>query len=174
MTKGGSALYKGLYFVFIAVVLALIFYIGFGVLSGYEQPFFNLTLLPVFMASNVILSIIVYAVSVRDVPEDNGAALAAGMRRPVIILVCALALSAVFPAISLIGLYPVYMAVFHLIILFYAGISLCAVIIADVIFLRRAGTALTGYNRYIFPVAVLISLGISYMTLHVFRLLTFS
>ena len=174
MTKDGHKFYKGIYFVFVSVVIALILYIGFGTLSRYERPFFNLTLLPVFVASNVIFSIIVYAVSVRDMPEDKGEALAAGMRRPVIILVCALALSAVFPAISLIGLYPVYMAIFHLIILFYAGISLCAVIIADVIFLRRTGITLTGYIRYIFPVVVFISLGISYMTLHVFRLLTFS
>lgn len=155
-------------------MIALIFYIGFGTIFEYEQPFYNLFLFPVFLIASLILSIIEYTVSVSDSPHNNGNVLTVRMRRSILILVSALLLSAVFPAISLKDLYPVTMAIFHLMILFFAGFSLGAVIVADVIFLSRIGITLSGPNKYIFPFAVLVSLGISYMALHLFRLLTVS
>jgi hypothetical protein len=80
-------------------------------------------------------------------------------------------LSALFPASAIVGLYPVQMAVFHLLILFYAGMSLGAVSLSGALYLSRNGIYLSLLNKYVFTFAVLISLGISYMTVYVFGLL---
>jgi hypothetical protein len=60
------------------------------------------------------------------------------------------------------------MAMFHLLMLFYAGISVGAVSASAVIFLLRNGNYVYLFNKYAFTFAVLLSLGISYMTLIMF------
>lgn len=159
---------KCLYFILISLLTASLFYIFFGSLFSYDHPFFNLMLFPVFIVSQVILSLIVYIVSLRGRSgklRENSPVRAI---KTVFILVSALILSAIFPASSMIGLYPVHMAMFHLLMLFYAGISLGAVSASVVIFLCRNGNYVSLLNKYLFTFAVLLSLGISYMTLFMF------
>lgn len=90
------------------------------------------------------------------------------VRNTVLILVSAMILSAVFPASALVGYYPVHMAMFHLLMLFYEGISVGAVSTSAVIFLLRNGNYVSLFNKYACTFAVLLSLGISYMTLFMF------
>ncbi len=156
----------------ISTLFATVFYLCSGALFGYGHPFFSLSLFPIFLLGNIILGLIVFALSFRDNPEGEGGNISAGIVKTILIFLSALILSAVFPATSLVGLYPVSMAVFHLLILFYAGLSLGAVSVSGAIFLWRTGSSAAGLGRYVFPFAVLVSLGISYMTLHLFGLLT--
>jgi hypothetical protein len=165
---------KGLYFILISTLAASLFYVFFGIALGYEPPFFMLRLLPVFLGAHVILSIAVYAVSLRGESRKMREGIASRVRRTILILVSALILSALFPASAVVGLYPVQMAVFHLLILFYAGISLGAVSLSGALYLSRDGINLSLLNKYVFTFAVLISLGISYMTVYVFGLLPVS
>lgn len=165
---------KGLYFILISTLTASLFYMFFGALFKYEHPFFNPTLFPVFLGSQIILSLIVYTVSLRGGSRKMRESMPFRVRKTIFILVSALILSAVFPASAMVGLYPVQMAMFHLLILFYAGISLGAVSLSGVVFLWRNGNYLSLLNKYVFTFAVLISLGISYMTLFMFGLLPVS
>lgn len=153
----------------VSTLFATFFYLCLGALFGYGHPFFSLLLFPIFLAGNTVLGVTVFALSFRDKGEKN---IIAGTVKPILILVSALILSAVFPATALVGLYPVSMAMFHLLILFYAGLSLGAVSISGAVFLWRTGSSAAGLGRYVFPFAVLVSLGISYMTLFMFGLLT--
>jgi hypothetical protein len=165
---------KGIYFVLISTLSASLFYVFFGTALGYERPFFILPLFPVFLGAHIILSIMVYTVSLRGESRKMKAGMASRVRRTVFILVSALTLSALFPASSVAGLYPVQMAAFHLLILFYAGISLGAVSLTGGLFLWRNGIYLSLLNKYVFTFAVLISLGISYITVYMFGLLPVS
>jgi hypothetical protein len=162
---------KGLYFIFVSTLAASLFYVFFGTAFRYEHPFFIISLFPVFLGAHVIFSTVVYAVSLRGESRKVKAGMTSRVRRTVFILVSALILSALFPASAMVGLYPVQMAVFHLLILFYAGISLGALSLTGALFLRRNGIYLSLLDKYIFTFAVLISLGISYMTVYVFGLL---
>ncbi len=165
---------KGIYFVSISTLAAFLLYVFFGTALGYERPFFILPLLPVFLGAHVILGTVVYAVSLRGESRKMKAGMTSRLRRTVFILVSALMLSALFPASSILGVYPVQMAAFHLLLLFYAGISLGALSLAGTLFLLRSGISLSLLNKYVFTFAVLISLGISYMTVYMFGLLPVS
>lgn len=158
----------------LSTLAASLFYVFFGTAFDYEHPFFILQLFPAFLGAHVILSIVVYAVSLRGESRKMRAGVASRVRRTVFILVSALILSALFPASALLGLYPVQMAVFHLLILFYAGISLGAVSVSSALFLSRSGIYLSLLNKYVFTFAVLISLGISFMTVYMFGILPVS
>ena len=162
---------RGLYFILISTLIASVFYVLFGTALKYEHPFFNLSLFPVFLGAHIILSVVIFAVSLRGDSRKMRADMTGRIRRTVFILLSALILSAVFPASALLGLYPVQMAAFHLLILFYAGISLGALSLSGALFLWRNGNYLFLLNKYVFTFAVLISVGISYMTVYVFGLL---
>jgi hypothetical protein len=162
---------KGLYFILVSTLAASLLYVFFGTAFGYEHPFFILRLLPVFLGAHVILSIVVYAVSLHGDSRKMRAGMASRARNILLILVSALILSALFPASAVVGLYPVQMAVFHLLILFYAGMSLGAVSLSGALYLSRSGIHLSLLNKYVFTFAVLVSIGISYMTVYVFGLL---
>lgn len=162
---------KGLYFVLISTLAAALFYVFFGTVFEYRQPFFVISLFPLFLGAHVILSVVVYTFSLRSDTKKLRAGMAGRARRTVFILVSALILSALFPASAVVGLYPVQMAMFHLLILFYAGISLGALSLAGALLLLRNGIHLSLLNKYVFTFAVIISLGISYMTVQMFTLL---
>jgi len=116
----------------------------------------------------------IYLISFRDNFKDKTQKSTARTRDTVLVLVAALILSAVFPATALIGIYPVTMAMFHLLILFYAGISLSALSLAGILTLWRNGAVISALNKCVFTISILISLAISYMTLYLFRLLPFN
>ena len=153
-------------------LFATVFYLCLGALFKYEHPFFNLSLFPIFLVGNTVLGVSVFALSFRDNPDGQEKNIIAGTGKPILILVSALILSAVFPASAFAGLYPVSMAMFHLLILFFAGLSLGALSISGATLIWRSGSSFSGLNGYVFPFALLVSLGISYMTLHLFSLLT--
>lgn len=163
---------KGLYFVLLSALAATVFYVFFGTILEYRQPFFIVTLFPFFLGSHVVFSVVVYILSLRGNTKKLREAMVAKARRTVLILVSALILSAMFPASAVVGLYPVHMAMFHLLILFYAGISLGAISISGAFFLLRNGIYLSLFNKYVFTFAVIVSLGISYMTVRVFTILS--
>lgn len=162
---------KGFYFVLISTLAASLFYVFFGTVFEYRHPFFVISLFPLFLGAHVVLSVVVYALSLRSDTKKLRAGMAGRARRTVFILVSALILSALFPASAVVGLYPVQMAMFHLLILFYAGISLGALSLAGALYLLRNGIHLSLLNKYVFTFAVIISLGISYMTVRMFTLL---
>ena len=130
---------KGIYFVLISTLSAFLFYVFFGTASRYEHPFFNP---PAFSRLSGDSRNSQYhglcGVVTRRIEENEGGD-GPRVRRTVFILVSALILSALFPASAVVGLYPVRMAVFHLLILFYAGISLGAVSLSGALFLWRNG-----------------------------------
>ena len=174
MTTETGDIYKGIYFVLLSTLLAGCFYLLFGLLYGFEHPFFSLILFLIFLGANFILSLVVYAVSIRDHKNEMAQGITVRVRNTILILVSALVLSILFPASASLGLYPLSMAVFHLLILFLAGLSLSALNVSGVIYLWRNGTSVKGFNRFVFPFALIISLGISYMTFYLFRLLPIS
>lgn len=174
MRGRASYQYKGLYFVMVSVLLAIAFYFCFALFFRSEHPFFNISLFPVFLAAQVILTLMIYLISFRDNFKEETQKSTARTRATVSVLVAALILSALFPAAALIGIYPVTMAMFHLLILFYAGISLGALSLSWILTLWRYGAAISPLNKYVFTFTVVISLAISYMTLYLFRLLPFN
>lgn len=174
MTRQIADLYKGVYFVLLSTLFAAFFYLLFGFFYGYEHPFFNLTLFLIFLGANLILSLVVYTVSAGDVKNESSEGITIRVRNTLLILLSALALSVLFPASTKLGLYPISMAVFHLLILFCAGLSLSALNVTGVIFLWRVGSSVKGFNSVVFTFALIISLGISYLTFYLFRLLSVS
>ena len=159
---------KGFYFVLISTLAASLFYVFFGTVFDYRHPFFLIPLFPVFLGAHMMLSVVVYIFSLRGDTKKLRESMASRSRRTVFILVSALILSALFPAGATFGLYPVRMAMFHLLILFYAGISLGALSLAGAIFLIRDGIRLSLLNKYVFTFAVVVSLGISYLAVRIF------
>lgn len=166
--------YKGLYFVPVSILLATAFYFCFAVVFRSEHPFFNISLFPVFLTAHIVLTLIIYLISFRDNFKDGTQQSTVRTRATVLILVSALILSAVFPTFAFIGIYPVTMAMFHLLILFYAGISLGALSLSGIITLWRNGAVISALNKCVFTLTVLISLAVSYMTLYLFRLLPYN
>ncbi len=169
-----SYIYKGLYFILVSLFLASAFYFVFGVIFKYGHPFFNFSIFPVFLASYIVLTVIVYLISFKDNFKTETQKSTGRTRATVLVMVAALVLSALFPATALFGLYPVTMAMFHLLILFYAGIAVAALSLSGVITLWRNGAVFSALNKSVFTFSVLVSLGISYMTLYLFRLLPLS
>lgn len=153
-----------------SVLAAGAFYLFFAAISGFVHPFLNLLLFPVFIGSVIVLSMAAYALSYRA-RAGGKEKLLLRVRNGALIVLSALVLSAVFPAAAFQGFYPIRMAMFHLLILFYAGLSLGAVSTAWAVFLWRDGAPLTLFNRYVFFVVVLFSLGMSYATIFMFGLL---
>ncbi|MEQ9619439.1 MAG: hypothetical protein RIG61_09730 [Deltaproteobacteria bacterium] len=174
MASGNKEIYKGIYFVLLSTLLAGLFFLLFGLFYGYEHPFFNLTLFLVFLGANLILSAVVYTVSIRDDKNGRSMGITVRFRNTLLMLVAALLLSVLFPASAILGLYPLSMAMFHLLILFCASLSLSAVNLSAVVFLWRNGTVVKGFNRIVFAFALIISLGISYTTLYLFGVLPVS
>jgi|GEM_PF-1757406 len=174
MSGKESHIYKGLYFILVSLLLAAAFYFIFGVIFKYGHPFFNYSIFPVFLASYIILTIIIYLISFKDNFKDETQKSTRRTRATVLIMVAALILSTVFPVTALVGAYPVTMAAFHLLILFYAGISVAALSLSGMITLWRNGAVFSALNKGVFAFSVLISLGISFMTLYLFRLLPLS
>jgi hypothetical protein len=162
---------KGFYYVLLSTLAATLFYVFFGTVFEYRQPFFIISLLPLFLGTHIILSVVVYLVSLRGDTNKLRAGMVLRARRTLFIFTSALILSSLFPASAVVGLYPVQMAMFHLLILFYAGLSLAALGLSDTLFLLRDGIHLTLFNKYVFTFAVIISLVISYMTVKMFTLL---
>jgi len=162
---------KGFYFVLLSTLAATLFYVFFGTIFDYRPPFFIISLFPLFLGAHVMLSVVVYTFPLRGDTKKLREGMAGRARRTVFILVSALVLSALFPASAVVGLYPVEMAMFHLLILFYAGISLGALSLSGAVFLLRDGIRLSLLNKYVFTFAVIVSLGISYMTVRMFTLL---
>ena len=170
---GGKQSYarKGLYFILVSVFLAAVFYVLFGAFFRYEHPFFNYSVFIVFIASYLVLTIVVYLLSFKENFKDETRLSTGRTRATVLIMTAALLLSAAFPAASLLGLYPVTMAMFHLLILFYAGLAVAALSLSGVITLLRNGALFSTGNKIIFSASVLISLAVSYMSLYIFRML---
>ena len=146
----------------------------FGFFYRYEHPFFNYSLFLIFIVSYIVLAIIVYLFSLKDNFKDETRLSTGRTRATVMIMVAALLVSAAFPMVSLLGLYPVTMAMFHLLIIFYAGIAVAALSLAGVITLLRNGALVSAGNKFIFTVSVLLSLGVSYMSLYIFMMLPIS
>ena len=169
-----SYIYKGLYFILVSVLLAAAFYFVFGAIFKYRHPFFNYSIFSVFIVAYIVLTIIVYLISFKDNFKDETQKSTRRTRATVLIMVAALMLSAVFPATALVGVYPVTMAMFHLLILFYAGITVAALSLSGMITLLRNGAVFSALNKGVFTFSVLVSLAISYMTLYLFRLLPLS
>lgn len=159
---------KGLYFVLISILAASLFYVFFGTVFDYRQPFFLIPLFPVFLGAHTVLSVVVFAFSLRGDTKKLRESMASKSRRTVSILVSALILSALFPAGAAFGLYPVQMAMFHLLILFYAGISFGALSLAGTLFMMKSGIRLSLLDKYVFTLAVVISLCIPYMAVRMF------
>lgn len=174
MWAGDSNIVRGMYFVLVSTLFATVFYLCLGALFRYDHPFYNLSLFPVFLVGNALLGVGVFALSLRNNPGARERDIITGIGKPILILVSALVLSAVFPATAFAGLYPVSMAMFHLLILFYAGLALGALSLSGAVFVWRSGSSFSGLDGYVFPFALLVSLGISYMALHLFSLLTLS
>lgn len=174
MSGSESSLGKGLYFVLLSVLFAAIFYSVFGFFYRYEHPFFNYSLFLIFIGFFIVLTVIVYLFSLKENFKNKTGLSAGRTRATVLIMVAALLVSAAFPAVSLLGLYPVTMAMFHLLILFYAGIAVAALSLSGIITLIRNGAVLTAGNKFIFSASVLVSLAVSYMCLYVFMMLPLS
>jgi archaellum biogenesis protein FlaJ (TadC family) len=174
MAAKGSYVYKALYFILVSVLLAAAFYFVFGAIFKYRHPFFNYSIFTLFLATFILLTIIIYLLSFKDNFRDETQKSTRRTRATVLIMVAALMLSAVFPATALVGVYPVTMAMFHLLILFFAGISVAALSLSGVITLWRNGAVFSALSKGVFTFSVLISLGISCMTLYLFRLLPLS
>lgn len=171
MSGKESNLGKGLYFILVSVLLAAAFYAVFGFFYRYEHPFFNYSLFLIFLGFFILLTIAVYLFSLKENFKDKTGLSAGRTRATVLIMVAALLVSAAFPAVSLLGLYPVTMAMFHLLILFYAGIAVAALSLSGVITLFRNGAKLTAGNKFVFSASVIVSLAVSYMCLYVFMML---
>lgn len=155
----------------VSVLLAAAFYTVLGFFYGYKHPFFNYSLFLIFIGFFILLTIAVYLFSLKDNFKNETRSSTRRTRATVLIMVAALLVSAAFPAVSLLGLYPVTMAMFHLLILFYAGIAVAALGLSGVITLLRNGAALSAGNKFIFSSSVIISLLVSYMSLYVFMML---
>lgn len=171
MSGKESTLGKGLYFILVSVLLAAVFYAVFGFFYRYEHPFFNYSLFLIFIGFFILLTIAVYLFSLKENSKEQTGLSAGRTRATVLIMVAALLVSAAFPAVSLLGLYPVTMAMFHLLILFYAGIAVAALGLSGVITLFRSGAKLSAGNKFIFSSSVILSLLVSYMCLYVFMML---
>ena len=173
---GGKQSYvrKGLYFILVSVFLAAVFYVLFGAFFRYEHPFFNYPVFVIFIASYIVLTVFVYLLSFKENFKDETRLSTGRTRATVLIMVAALLLSAAFPAASLLGLYPVTMAMFHLLILFYAGIAVAALSLSGVITLLRNGAIFSASNKIIFSASIILSLAVSYMSLYIFKMLPLS
>ncbi len=123
------------------------------------------------MALLFIIAGVVYALSFRGIPEGDREAHRAGVRKTAVIVIAALILSAIFPAAALVRIYPVPMAMFHLLILFYAGLALAAICTAWLVFFwREQKRPPLLYESVLAAVAVL-SLVLSYAAIYMYGLL---
>ena len=156
MAATGSYLYKGLYFILVSVLLAAVFYFVFGALFKYRHPFFNYSIFLVYLAAYVGLTIVIYLVSFKENFKDETQKSTRRTRATVLIMVAALVLSAAFPATALFGVYPVTMAMFHLLVLFYGGISVAALSLSGAITLKRNGAVFSTLSKSVFTLTVLI------------------
>jgi len=165
---GKQTKFAGLYFLLLSVIVATAFYYSLDLVFHGETPFFSITLFPIFIIVHILLTIIIYGISFKNHLLVSDPLSLLRIRTTIFILVCALIVSVIFPATGIFGLYPVSMAIIHLLILFYAGISFGAVILTGLFFLWRNGTVLIGPNKYIFIIGIILSIGISYATLYIF------
>ena len=157
--------YKGFYFILVSFLLGLLFYSGFGLLSGYSHTFYDLRLILPFLVLNLAFSLIVYFVSFKSsfAGLTNRDASIAG--KTVIIIVSALSLSALFPGLAILGVYPLTMAGPHMLILFFCSLSLSAVILGGMVILWRSGLKMSFRDKTVFLTGALISLGVAYMSM---------
>ncbi len=161
--------YTGIFFVLLSLSLAVAIYCAFGLVFRFEHPFFSTSLLPLFIIAHILLTSIVYVVSISQSLVDLDERGFTKTRTAVVVLVCALAVSALFTLTSYFGLYPATMAMFHLLLLYYCSISIGAIVLATYIVFLRLGAKLGLLNNAIMVLGLVISLGVSYFTLAFFN-----
>lgn len=163
--------HKPLYFIMVSVLSGGVYYLALAAASGFSHAFLNLFLFPLFMAFLLIVAGVVYVLSFRGIPAGNGAAHRAGVRKTAVIVIAALILSAIFPAGAFIRLYPVPMALFHLLILFYAGLALAAICTAWLVFFRRELNKPPLSWEAVLALAAVLSLALAYASMRMYGLL---
>ena len=163
--------HKPLYFIMVSVLSGGVYYLVLAAASGFSHAFLNLFLFPLFMAFLLIIAGVVYVLSFRGVPAGNGSVHRAGVRKTAVIVIAALVLSAVFPAGAFIRLYPVPMAMFHLLILFYAGLALAAICTAWLVFFRRELIRPPLFSEAVLAAVALSALALAYASMRMYGLL---
>ncbi|MDA2918446.1 hypothetical protein MYX76_02945 [Desulfobacterota bacterium AH_259_B03_O07] len=155
-------------FIALSLIIGTGFFYLFGQISGFKHQFTSNSFIEIFLACNVALSLIIYLVSLRkDLMETHGKDF---KRTLTIILVLVLAqiLSSIFPTSATIGLYPVQMAIFHSLILFFSGQCFSSVILAAYISILLCGYKLPALKTLLLFTGVIIMLAISYYSLAIF------
>lgn len=164
-------IHKPLYFIMVSVLSGGVYYLVLAAASGFSHPFLNLFLFPFFMALLFVAAGVVYVLSFRGIPEDDRDAHRAGVRKTAVIVIAALILSAIFPAAALIRIYPVPMAMFHLLLLFYAGLALAAICTAWLVFFWRKWQRPPLLSEAVLAAVAVLSLVLSYAAMYIYGLL---
>ena len=171
MHDAAPRIHKPLYFIMVSVLSGGVYYLVLAAASGFSHPFLNLFLFPFFMALLFIIAGVVYALSFRGIPDGDKDAHRAGVRKTAVIVIAALILSAIFPAAALVRVYPVPMAMFHLLILFYAGLALAAICTAWLVFFWREQERPPLLYEAVLASAAILSLVLSYAAMYIYGLL---
>ncbi len=171
MHDAAPRIHKPLYFIMVSVLSGGVYYLVLAAASGFSHPFLNLFLFPFFMALLFIIAGAVYALSFRGIPDGDKDAHQAGVRKTAVIVIAALILSAIFPAAALVRVYPVPMAMFHLLILFYAGLALAAICTAWLVFFWREQERPPLLHESVLVAAAILSLVLSYAAMYIYGLL---
>lgn len=163
--------HKPLYFIMVSVLSGGVYYLVLAAASGFSHAFLNLFLFPLFMAFLLIIAGVVYVLSFRGIPQGDMAAHRAGVRKTAVIVIAALVLSVIFPAGAFIRLYPIPMAMFHLLILFYTGLALAAVCTAWLVFFRRELGRPPLMSEAVLASVAVLSLALAYASMRMYGLL---
>jgi hypothetical protein len=164
-------IHKPLYFIMVSVLSGGVYYLVLAAASGFSHAFLNLFLFPIFMAFLLIIGAVAYALSFRGIPPGDMAAHRAGVRKTAVIVLAALAISAIFPAGAFVRLYPVPMAMFHLLILFYAGLVLAAICTSWLVFYWREWKRPPFFSEPVLVTVAFLALALAYTSMRMYGLL---
>jgi len=155
-------------FVFLSLIIGAVIFYLFGQIFDFKHQFTSRSFIEIFITFQLVLSVIIYFVSLRkDLMETRDKSFKRTLTA-ILILVLAQILSSIFPSSATIGLYPVQMAIFHSLILFFTGQCFSSVTLAVYISILLCGYTLPAIKTFLLFAGIIIMLAISYYSLAIF------
>lgn len=169
MSEGMKKSDTGLLFTSLSINFGALFYFIFALIFKFKASFVKISFLEIFLIGHLILTVITYFLSLRKDFKNISESTLSRTKTVILILVCVQLLSAMFPALSIIGMYPVPMGFFQSLFLFFTGISFGAIVMASLIVIWRSGCYISVFNFILILFAIIILFISSYLALSIFE-----
>ena len=155
----------------LTIILVFICYIILGLIFQFKHSFNSFRFFPLILITHIIIAFLFYAFSIKNFISAPSKLTFRLIRKTLVIFTMFLLISSVFPASSLLGIYPADMGIFHIILLFFISISYLSMTIAIFFIATNGIPKLKNQNKILITGSIAASFLVCIVCMILFNLL---